>query len=598
MLSQTHLSDAIRRNGWRGSDGARRFSGRSVADSRRRREPARSSPDRRDPPGADCRRPDPRPRGPRGARPRARDGRLRRRRRRPPPGLGRRLPPSRPDPRPEPRPAGPALHRHRKRGARGRRDEGRFRRLRPEAPPPLPPPRPGDPLRARGVDPPPHRPRIRDPLSDALRGRARRLVPRHALGTGPRRQSRPAPPAGLPVAREPHGRQHARGLRRPESAPRVSREARARGRGPRHGAPVEALRRPDHHGAQGRAPGARSVGAASPLRGRRRGHHRAEARPTGAAGIQPVPAGDHLRRRRRHRRLRPRPAADHLEPVHGADDGPARRPGPRPAAARHLPLPAGAGHRPPPRARPRRRHRLLPRRPVHDPPDGQLRLAHRDVRPPPRRGRADRRGDRHRPRRHRAPPRRAGAARERGAFPPHGRRGARHDLDRRRAGPDDLLQQALARLHGPRARAGAGARLAREHPPRRPAAVRRGVRGRARRPALVPDRLPAAPPRRRVPLGPRNGDAPLDRLGRVRGLHRVRHRHLRAPGGRGRRARERGTVPVHGRRRARDDLARRRGRPLHLLQQALARFHRSPAPRRARLRLARRGSSRGSRGGS
>ena len=38
-----------------------------------------------------------------------------------------------------------------------------------------------------------------------------------ALGAGPRRQSRAARPARLPVAREPHGRQPARDLRRPRS---------------------------------------------------------------------------------------------------------------------------------------------------------------------------------------------------------------------------------------------------------------------------------------------------------------------------------------------------------------------------------------------
>ena len=101
----------------------------------------------------------------------------------------------------------------------------------------------------------------------------------------------------------------------------------------------------------------------------------------------------------------------------------------------------------------------------------------------------------------------------------------------------------------------------------------------AQRPFQTDYRLRRA--RRRVPLGPRDGDAPLHGLGRVRGLHRLRDRHLRAPAGRGRGARERGAVPIHGRRRARHDLARRRERPLHLLQQALARLHRAPAPGRS-----------------
>ena len=318
MLSQTHLSDAIRRNGRRKPDGASRLFRRSAAGSRRRRERARSRLDHRVPREGTARRarePGRRSGGP-GADARRRS--LRRHPRRPPPQLGRRVPPPRQSAREESGSSGAPVHRHRKRGARGRGDEGGLRRLRSEAPASLPSARSRDSIGARRIGPPADRAGGRDALPNSLRGRAGRALPRHAVGSGSRRQSRPPPAPRLSLARKPHGRQPARGLRRPEGAARVPRASRARGRGPRHGAAVEALRRPDHRGPEGRPPRARPVRAAPPLRGRRRGHHRAQTCPPGAAGVQPVPAGDHLRRRRGHRRLRPGPASDHLEPVHGA----------------------------------------------------------------------------------------------------------------------------------------------------------------------------------------------------------------------------------------------------------------------------------------
>ncbi len=337
---------------------------------------------------------------------------------------------------------------------------------------------------------------------------------------------------------------------------------------------MEALRRTDHHGAQERTSRARSVGAPPPLRGLRRGHHGAPPCARGAPGVQPVPPGDHLRRRRGHRRLRPRDALHRLERLHGADDRAARRPGPGPARGGSLPVPRAAGRHPPDRAGPRGRDRDLRGRRLRRAGRPQ-RLRRRHVQPAPERGRRDRRRDRPRARRHRAPARRAGPAGERGALPQHGRRGARHDLDGRRRGHEHLLQQALARLHGPLARAGVRKGLPRRNPPRRPPGLRHLLRPRVRRARRLPNRIPTAAPRRGVPLDPRDRDSPLHRVRRVRGVHRVRPRHHRPANRRGVGARERGALPLHGRCGARHDLARRRECPGHVLQQAVARLHRT-----------------------
>ena len=80
---------------------------------------------------------------------------------------------------------------------------------------------------------------------------------------------------------------------------------------------------------------------------------------------------------------------------------------------------------------------------------------------------------------------------------------------------------------------GARPRLARRHPSGRPGApVHRGLRRRLHGAARVPDGVPAAPRRRRVPLGPRDGDAAVHRVRGLRGLRRHRHRHHRAAAGR------------------------------------------------------------------
>ena len=143
---------------------------------------------------------------------------------------------------------------------------------------------------------------------------------------------------------------------------------------------------------------------------------------------------------------------------------------------------------------------------VRDPRDQQARLGDRHVRPAPQRRRRDRRRDRHRPRRHGAPPRRAGPARERGALPHDGRRGSRHDLDGRRRRQSTYFSKPWLDFTGRtlEQEAGKGSRDG-IHPEDLPRFVA-VYDGALAAPRPVPDGVPAPPPRRRVPLGPRDRD--------------------------------------------------------------------------------------------
>ena len=130
---------------------------------------------------------------------------------------------------------------------------------------------------------------------------------------------------------------------------------------------------------------------------------------------------------------------------------------------------------------------------------------------------------------------RRGPPRGRGALPDHGRHRAGDGVDGRPGQAVRLVQPALARVHGPHAGAGARQRLGRGRAPRGPRALRFDLHRRLRPPRELPPGVPAAAPRRRVPLGARQRDAAL-RAGGLRRLRRLVHRHQRPARG-GRRAR-------------------------------------------------------------
>ena len=156
----------------------------------------------------------------------------------------------------------------------------------------------------------------------------------------------------------------------------------------------------------------------------------------------------------------------------------------------------------------------------------------------------------HAGRRDRARPGRARGPRERGALPRDGRHGPGVHLDGGRQGPDRLREPRLAGLHGPLDRRGARRHLG-------PGRAPRGRGGRAlhlvacvQAARAVGARVPAAPPRRRVPLDHRPRGAALPRR-RAHGLRRHRLRHPRAQGdggeaqpGGGRRPRGGGGAPA------------------------------------------------------
>ena len=242
----------------------------------------------------------------------------------------------------------------------------------------------------------------------------------------------------------------------------LPRAARARGRGPGRRHPVETLRRADHHGASERPAGPRRVRTAAPLRGCRRRHHRERTSAPRAARVQPVPAGDHLRRGRGNHRPQPGAALHRLQLLHGEDDRP--QAGARPGAPllRRLPVPAAARLRGAPPEGDRRRDGVLVRRSVPDRGDGAIRMGDRDLRAAPQRRRADRGRDRNRARRHGTPRSGGRAERERGEIP---------DPDRARSGGDRRLRRGGGPLRGRERERGPPLRP----PPPRP--VRGGTRG-------------------------------------------------------------------------------------------------------------------------
>ena len=136
------------------------------------------------------------------------------------------------------------------------------------------------------------------------------------------------------------------------------------------------------------------------------------------------------------------------------------------------------------------------------------------------------RGD---PRRDVAPARRAGDGRDREPLPQHGRRVAGAALDGGHRRAVHVLQPDLAHLHRPQHRGGVGRRLGRERALRGLRALHEHLRAGVQRARGVRDGVPAAPPRRRIPLDPRSRHASLHADWRLRRLHRIVHRHHRAP---------------------------------------------------------------------
>jgi PAS domain S-box-containing protein len=103
-----------------------------------------------------------------------------------------------------------------------------------------------------------------------------------------------------------------------------------------------------------------------------------------------------------------------------------------------------------------------------------------------------------------------------GALPQHGRRGARHDLDGRRRGNEQLLQQALARLHRAARSSRSSARARATGSTRGPAGLRDRLRPRVRG-ARRSRPNTACGATTGVPLDPRDRDSPLHGVRRVRG---------------------------------------------------------------------------------
>ena len=118
----------------------------------------------------------------------------------------------------------------------------------------------------------------------------------------------------------------------------------------------------------------------------------------------------------------------------------------------------------------------------------------------------------------------------------HGRRGAGAAVDVAHRRAVHVLQPDLAGLHRPFAGGGVGRRLGRGRPLRGLPALHGHLRRRLQPPRGVRDGVPAAAPRRRVPLDPRSRHAPLPARRNLRRLHRLVRRHHRAPAAGGRSA--------------------------------------------------------------